>query len=382
MARVFTNQRVFLSPVVGPIERAHLQGAAREARGGGSGLEGLRPQRDRLLALLLAGPLPDPPHPGDPAVQPGRLPLRPLGPQLQHRLVVRHQHQLAVLRRRDDAHLLHPDGRPHRPELRLGGGRDRRRRRADPRHRRPLRPRARQLLAGPGPHPPLHPGADLDHRRALPRLPGRDPEPRRRQRHPHPLRRHPDPRPGPGRLAGGDQGARHQRRRLLQRQLRLPVRELERPHQLLRDAADPDHPDRAHLHLRAHGRQPAPGLGDLLGDVRPLHRRRDRRLHRRAARHRGPARGRPPHPRLQRLDRRQHGGQGAALRGRRHLALGGDHHGHLLRRRQRRARVADRARPAGARSPTSASARSSSAASAPASTRCCSTSSSPSSSAA
>ena len=154
--------------------------------------------------------------------------------------------------------------------------------------------------------------------------------------------------PGPGRLAGGDQGARHQRRRLLQRQLGLPVRERERPDQLLRDAADPDHPGQPHLHLRAHGRQPAPGLGDLLGDVRPLHRRRRRRLHGRAARHRRPARGRPPHPRLPRLDRRQHGGQGAALRGRRHLAVDGDHHGHLLRRGQRRLRVADRARPGGA----------------------------------
>ncbi len=53
-----------------------------------------------------------------------------------------------------------------------------------------------------------------------------------------------------------------------------PVREPDRPHQLRRDAADPGHPGRAHLHLRAHGRQPAPGLGDLLGDVRPLRRRR------------------------------------------------------------------------------------------------------------
>ena len=50
--------------------------------------------------------------------------------------------------------------------------------------------RARQLLAGPGPHPPLHPAADLDRRRALPRLPGRDPEPRPHQRDPHPQRRH------------------------------------------------------------------------------------------------------------------------------------------------------------------------------------------------
>ena len=45
---------------------------------------------------------------------------------------------------------------------------------------------------------------------------------------------------GPGRLPGGDQGARHQRRRLLQRQQRLPVREPERADQHPRAAADPD----------------------------------------------------------------------------------------------------------------------------------------------
>ena len=46
----------------------------------------------------------------------------------------------------------------------------------------------------------------------------------------------------PGRLAGGDQGARHQRRRLLQRQQRDAVREPQRHHQLHRAAADPDRP--------------------------------------------------------------------------------------------------------------------------------------------
>ena len=39
---------------------------------------------------------------------------------------------------------------------------------------------------------------------------------------------------GPGRLAGGDQEARHQRRRLLQRQQRPPVREPDAAHQLPR----------------------------------------------------------------------------------------------------------------------------------------------------
>ncbi len=86
--------------------------------------------------------------------------------------------------------------------------------------------------------------------------------------------------------------------------------------------------------------------------------------HRRAARHPGPARRRPPHPRFRWLDRRQHGGQGAALRDRRLVAVGGGDHGHVLRRGQRRLRVADRARRRGADSPTSASARWSSAESA------------------
>ena len=48
------------------------------------------------------------------------------------------QHELAVLRRRDDAELLLADGRPGRAELRLGGGRHGGRGRGHPRLRRPL----------------------------------------------------------------------------------------------------------------------------------------------------------------------------------------------------------------------------------------------------
>ena len=56
----------------------------------------------------------------------------------------------------------------------------------------------------------------------------------RHGQHPQrPQRGHPDHRPGPGRLHGGHQAAGHQRRRLLQRQLRPPLREPDRPHQLL-----------------------------------------------------------------------------------------------------------------------------------------------------
>ena len=57
---------------------------------------------------------------------------------VQHDGVVRHQHELAVLRGRDDALELLADGRPGRPELRLGGRRHRRRDRLHPRARRAL----------------------------------------------------------------------------------------------------------------------------------------------------------------------------------------------------------------------------------------------------
>ena len=53
------------------------------------------------------------------------------------------------------------------------GGRDRRRGRADPRHRRPQRQEPGQLLAGPGPHDPVRAAADLVRRRDRAGLPGR-----------------------------------------------------------------------------------------------------------------------------------------------------------------------------------------------------------------
>ena len=62
-----------------------------------------------------------------------------------------------------------------------------------------------------------------------------------------------DPR-RPGRLAGGDQGDRHERRRLLQRQLGAPVREPERVHRLHADLPAAAHPVVARGHLRRAGR--------------------------------------------------------------------------------------------------------------------------------
>ena len=73
------------------------------------------------------------------------------------------------------------------------------------------------------------------------------------------------------RLAGGDQGAGHERRRHRQRQLGPPVREPDRPHELARAVPDPGDPVLADGHVRRPGRRPPPGLGDLRrhgGDLR------------------------------------------------------------------------------------------------------------------
>ena len=121
-----------------------------------SGLEVVRQEPDHLLARRLAGAVLHPAHAGLVELhraEPDGLPLGAVERHLQHGLVVPDQHQLAVLRRRDDDELLQPDGWAHRPELRLGGRRHRRRGRADPRdrqaRRRPRRPaRAASATSG------------------------------------------------------------------------------------------------------------------------------------------------------------------------------------------------------------------------------------------
>ena len=192
MARVFRGERTFLDPVAGPMERFtyRLLRIDPEQR---PGLEGLRPQRDPLLARGLAAALPHPAHADAAPIQPGELPLRHVGPVVQHRLVVRDQHELAVLRRRDDALVLQPDGRADGPELRLGGDRHRGGHRAHPRHHRaPQRDAdARQLLAGPRARVVLRAAADLDRRGGAARLAGRPADARRHGRRPRRAARSP-----------------------------------------------------------------------------------------------------------------------------------------------------------------------------------------------
>ena len=279
MAKVYTGKRVFLSPLFAGPERFLLK------------ILRVDPKREQdwksyaksLLIFSLAGWLflyRDPAHAERflrPArAQPARLPLGAVERDVQHRLVVHDEHQLAVLQRRDDDDLPQPDDRADGPELAVGRGRDRRGGRADPRDHRAQRQEPRQLLAGPGAHGSLRDDAHLCARCAAARLAGGDPELLHLPDGPHGHRPDAVDRDGARRLSGGHQGARHQRRRLLQCQLRAPVREPDRVHELGRDAARADHPGGARVHVRAHDRQPPPGLRDLRGNDGHVPRRGDR----------------------------------------------------------------------------------------------------------
>ena len=121
MARVYEGEPIFLDRVLGPVERLIYR------------LCGVRPEEEMgwktyALAMLLfsavgllfvyalAAPA------GRAAAQPAGVGRGAAGPGLQHRRQLRHQHQLAGLRRRDDHELPDPDAGPDGAELRLGGG--------------------------------------------------------------------------------------------------------------------------------------------------------------------------------------------------------------------------------------------------------------------
>ena len=234
---------------------------------------------------------------------------------LQHRRELRHQHQLAGLRRRDHDELSHADARRSpcrtssrpRPAWRCwsrlirGFARALGRRRSATsgsictRRRSTSCCRCRFVLALVLVEPGR--GADLRRRtRTSPRSspitydapkldaagqPLKDekgkPSPRRR---PHRA----DAAARPGRLADRDQAARHQRRRLLQRQLGASVREPDAALELPRDAGDPADPGRALLHVRQDGRRHAPGLGGAGRDDGDLRRLLGRRVWRASSR--------------------------------------------------------------------------------------------------
>ena len=82
-------------------------------------------------------------------------------------------------------------------------------------------------------------------------------------------------RPGPGGLAGDHQAVRHQRRRLLEREQRAPVREPDAAVELPRDVRHLRHFRRPDLHARQHDRIAQARLGGVGGDGVPVPGRRD-----------------------------------------------------------------------------------------------------------
>ena len=99
-------------------------------------------QRDRHGAPLRADARAGPPA-AEPRGPRRREPVR----GVQHGHQLRDQHELAGLRRRDDHELPDADAGAHVPELHVGRGRDGGARRADPRVHASARRRPRQLLA-------------------------------------------------------------------------------------------------------------------------------------------------------------------------------------------------------------------------------------------
>ena len=279
------GDRVFL-----PIERPDLP-ALRHRPEPRAALEHLRLLAARLQRRLGPRRLRAPALPGLAAPQPHRRRGGARGPLVQHRGQLRDQHELAELRRREDDELPHPDGRADRAELRVGRRRPHRRRRPDPRPGPPPGGDHRQLLGRPRARHGADPAPARRRGRGRARQPGRDPDPAGPGDGHHARAGDPvDPR-RPVRQPGGDQGARHQRRRHAQRQLRPPVREPQRLHQPPADGRDPAHPVRPHLRLRADGQGPEAGLGRVRRHVRALGRLGGRR-HRLRGR-RQPGRRRP-----------------------------------------------------------------------------------------
>ena len=103
--------------------RATAVSVAARRPEGRAGLEVLRALGARVQRAVLGVPLRAPADPGHPSLQPEGFNSGTWDVSLQHRVVVCLQHQLAVLRRGDDALLLLPDGRARRAELHLCGGR-------------------------------------------------------------------------------------------------------------------------------------------------------------------------------------------------------------------------------------------------------------------
>ena len=264
MADVFDNRRTFLTPILGPVERAlyRLAGVNPEVEqkwpeyaismvvfGGGCLFA--------LYALAAAS--------GLSAAQSAGLSGRAARSRLQHRDQLHHQRELAGLWRGDDAQPFVSDGRPHRQQFPRFGGGDRDRGRADPGAGAKRVADDRQLLGRYDARDALHPVAALACRRIGLRGAGRAANPQRVGRGDDARRRETGHFDRPGRQPGGDQAPRRQRRRLLQRQFRPSLRKPERLVEYASELEPTRAAGRPGVRVRAHGRR-------LAARTRPAHR--------------------------------------------------------------------------------------------------------------
>ncbi len=194
---------------------------------------------------------------------------------MEHRDQLRHQHQLAGLRRRSDDELSDADARAHRPELRFGGNRYGGRHCPHPRDCPAGRPDGGQLLGGSHAHDALHPAAPFHRAFFGPGLAGCRPDTGRIQNcgsaaADDGLERRLGNRAGARgracRIANRHQAAGHQRRRVLQRQLGTSLRECDTALELLRGACNSGYLGGPVLHVREDGGRYAPGMGTPGGD--------------------------------------------------------------------------------------------------------------------
>ena len=181
----------------------------------------------------------------------------------------------------------------------------------------------RQLLGGSGAGPALGPAAGLAGGQPGARMAGNPAELQRVPQRPAPAsdrrcerhtRRHPATPHGAGGGARIHQEPRHQRRGLLQRERRAPLREPHATDERDHAAGDRGRPGRLDAHVRTDGRPASRGLAALLGDVHALCRRSPRmRLGRAAGQSADGCPGRR-NGGIRRASGRQHGGQGDAVR--------------------------------------------------------------------
>ena len=179
MARVFGSLKAPRVPVG---DRGRLLQARPHRPEARAGLEELRPLGRRFQPPLLGRAVRDPAAAGAPVPEPGQRAGRPLADRAEHDRQLRHEHELAVLRRRVHDVVPDPDGRPRRPAVRLGGGRHRGARRVRPRCRAALLEGARQLLGRPLPLVHLRAAAARGDPLRDPDLAGRAADLRRRTR--------------------------------------------------------------------------------------------------------------------------------------------------------------------------------------------------------